>query len=115
MKKQSSEYRYAAGNVCQDPQKRTTQSGKDFYVFDLAVHYGNGITEFISVSSWNNSVGKGDFIKVGGPVRMYRKLTGDLKPWINAQHIVVLRKALSHKPLAKGGVDEDRQYELIYD
>ena len=114
MKKLCPTYSYVVGNVCQDPQKRTAKSGKDFYVFDIGIHT-DGITQFISVSSWNNSVGKGDFIKVDGPVRMYRKLTGDLKPWINAQHIVVLRKALSHKPLAKVGVDEDRQYELIYD
>jgi len=92
MKNQSPDYRYVVGNVCQDPTKMTTASGKDFYIFDLAVHHKNDITEFISVSSWSPDVRKGDFIKVDGPVRMRRKMNGDLKPWINALHIVMLKR-----------------------
>lgn len=98
MNKQAPEYTYSVGNVCQDPQTRTTKSGKDFYVFDLAIHHGE-VTEFMSVSSWNNSVGKGDFVKVDGPVRMYKKKSGDLKAWMNAQHIVMLKRAPLQKEL----------------
>lgn len=93
MNTRAPEYKYVVGNVCQDPLQRTTASGKDFYVFDLAVHHGE-ITEFMSVSSWNNSVRKGDFIKVDGPVRVFKKQNGALKSWINALHVIVLRRVV---------------------
>ena len=98
MCKLAPEYSYRVGNVCQDPQARVTKKGKTFYVFDIGVHHGD-ITEFMSVSSWDNPVRMGDFIKVDGPVRLYRKKSGDLKPWMNAQHIVVLRRAPMQKEL----------------
>ena len=91
MCKRSSEYSYKVGNVCQDPQARTTKNGKTFYVFDIGVHHGD-ITEFMSISSWEKDVKKGDFIKVDGPVHIYKKRDGNLKPWMNAQHIAVLRR-----------------------
>ncbi len=113
VKNQAPEYSYKVGNVCRDPEERITQKGKTFYVFDLAIHHKNDITEFMGVSSWNNSVRKGDFIKVDGPVGMYKKQNGDLKPWMNALHIIVLRKAPapqcvaeSNGAYADGGIED---------
>lgn len=91
MKNQAPDYRYVCGNVCRDPQKMTTASGKDFYIFDLAVHHKDDITEFISVSCWSPTVKKGDFVRIDGPVRMRKKMDGTLKAWINAQHIIMLK------------------------
>jgi len=93
MKDQCPTYSYIVGNVCQDPQKRTGASGKSFYVFDIGIHH-KGMTEFISVSSLFSSVRKGDFIRVDGPVRPYRKKDGTLKQWMNSLHIGMLRRAL---------------------
>ena len=93
MKNRSSEYRYAVGNVCQDPTEMTTASGKTFYIFDIGVHHGEDVTEFISVSSWSPAVRKGDFIKVDGPVRMRKKQDGSLKAGMYAMNLVMLKKA----------------------
>lgn len=65
-----------AGNVTKDPEKRTTQTGKDVVYFSVAINQGKDKTEFINCVAWEGTarlieqyVSKGDRLSGSGTLQ----------------------------------------------
>ena len=84
------------GNLCSDPEVKTTQSGKLVTSFTVAVYRTREITDFLRVTAWEGSaelIGKyahkGDRIGIDGSIQMIVAsrvdLLGTKRPGVEAE------------------------------